>query len=598
MPPVNTIEVIFPLLEKKITCSPSTSVAQACSLVGYPRNLVCGGKGTCQKCLVSVKIDGHMTEVLSCQHPVLPGMEIFISKESVYSQLLQDGSQDVFELKPQLEMISIPYDHLKTKLASYDLDTLRTLTKRKLEIKKLPIQRKSVSILHQKNVSTLNLVTFNNEIIDLIPANESISLYGIAFDIGTTSVVGYLYDLSSNVMVNQSSALNRQISFGADVINRIDFASQSPENLLKIQAAIHATINEIIQTLCDESKIDKQQIYHCVFCGNAVMRHLFLGIDPIYLGISPFTAVSKDPVEVDGHSFNLNMNPQGKIQFLPLLGGFVGADTTAVLASLPKDEKLRLMIDLGTNGEIAVGNDEKILIASTACGPALEGAGIQMGMRATNGAIEKISFDGTTITCQVIGDVAPIGFCGSGIIDAIAFLSREKLIYDRGNFIKGKDLDDHPLKARFKKTPEGQRYFVIVTAKENPNGQEMIISQKDIRQVQLAKAAIFTGCNLLINHYGIKADDLFEIVLAGAFGNYINIENAQFIGLLPQVPGLPIRSIGNAAGTGVQLYLLSQDEAALADNIPLRASHIELATDPDFSKAYIMNTAIGKSTIS
>lgn len=594
----DSINVIFPLLEEEIKCDPSTTVAEACALVGYPRNLVCGGKGTCKKCLVGIKENNIITDVLSCQHRVSEGMEIFISKEAIDSQILESSDQNIVDLEPQLELITVPFEEFKTGLGSYDLDTLRSLTKRNLKMSDLKIQRKGVAAFHEKNLATINLITFKNEIIDIIPSNEKIRVYGIAFDIGTTSVVGYLYDLSNNVLINQHSALNRQISFGGDVINRIDFASKSPENLTTIQDAIHQTINEIINNLCAKSKIDSNEIYHCVFCGNSPMKHLFLGINPRYLGIAPFTAVSRDPVEQDAHLFNINMNPQGKVQFLPLLGGFVGGDTTAVLASLPKDKKLRLMIDLGTNGELAIGNHENLLVASTACGPALEGANIHMGMRGTNGAIEKISYDGTTIHCDVIGDVAPIGFCGSGIIDAITFLYREKIIYDRGNFVKDDDFDNHPLKARFKITPEGMRYFVFISAEENPNGKEMIITQKDVRQIQLAKAAIYTGCNLLIKHYGIKASDLTEIVMAGAFGNYIDIENAQFIGLLPEIDGVPIRSIGNGAGAGVQLYLLSHKEAAFANEIPLHTAHLELATDPGFTNTYVMNTSLGQGKLS
>ena len=423
-----TVDVSFPLLGEKITCSPSTTVAQACTLVGYPPNLVCGGKGTCQKCWQSIRVDGQTSQVLSCQHRVTNGMEILISKESLHSQILEGGKQDVVDLNPQVEIISLAYADLKTGLGAYDLDRLRFLTKRSLKMTDLELQRKSIAILHQKNVSTLKLITFKDEIIDLLATDDDISLYGIAFDLGTTSIVGYLYDLSHNLMLTQKSTINRQISFGADVISRIDFASQSAENLKTIQAALNASINEIIESLCLETKISSQQIYHSVFCGNTTIHHLFLGLNPIHLGTSPFTALSKDPVDVDAHLLDITMNPQGKIQFLPLLGGFVGADTTAVLASLAKDQKLRLMIDLGTNGEIALGNYQKYLVASTACGPALEGAGIEMGMRASHGAIEKISFDGSTIHCQVIGDTDPVGFCGSGIIDAIAFLFRQKLI--------------------------------------------------------------------------------------------------------------------------------------------------------------------------
>ncbi|WKY48381.1 ASKHA domain-containing protein [Eubacteriaceae bacterium ES3] len=591
----HSIEVLFPLLRKKILCDPDITVAEACSQAGYPRNLVCGGKGTCKKCLVSVKENGIMTEVLSCQYHISDGMEVFISQEAVQSQILETGNQEDFSFDPQLKVYTVAYDQIKTSLGSYDLETIKKITAANLKFKKIALQQQAVSTFHQKNVKYLHLVTFNEEIIDLVPSDNSINAYGIAFDIGTTSVVGYLYDLTNEVLINQHSTLNQQISFGGDVISRIDYASKSQENLNKIQKSVHSTINEIISNLCSKSAISPEQIYHCVFCGNSTMAQLFLGINPNYLGISPFTAVSKDGVMLEGASTHFPMHPNGKVEFLPLLGGFVGADTTSVLLSLPKDDKPRLMIDLGTNGEIAVGNHQRFYCASTACGPALEGAGIHMGMRGTHGAIEKISFDGSKIHCKVIGDAAPEGFCGSGIIDAIAFLYREKLIYAKGNFIKDNDLDAHPLKERFGIDENNQRYFKIVTAEENPSGKEMIITQKDIRQVQLAKAAIYTGCSLLIKEFGINGCDLEEVVLAGAFGNYIDIQNAQFIGLLPEVEGVPIRSIGNGAGTGVQLYLLSHDEASFCQNIPPVTTHIELATNQDFTNTYMMNTTLGQN---
>ena len=255
------------------------------------------------------------------------------------------------------------------------------------------------------------------------------------------------------------------------------------------------------------------------------------------------------------------------------------------------------MIDLGTNGEIAVGNCDKFYVASTACGPALEGAGLTMGMRGTTGAIEKVGCENGKITYSVIGKTAPQGFCGSGIVDAIAMLFREGLIAKRGNFIKGDALDAHPMKNRFGVDENNQRYFKIVTASEHPEGKDIIITQKDVRAVQLAKAAIYTGCCLLSENYGIKGSDLEEIVIAGAFGNYIDVHNAQFIGLLPKIEGVPVRSIGNGAVTGAQLYLLSKKEADICNAIPTITTHIELATDPKFVETYMMNTMFGDNVM-
>nr|WP_320024814.1 ASKHA domain-containing protein [uncultured Acetobacterium sp.] len=595
MSSLNTIRIFFPLLDKSIMVEAGKTVAEACALVGFPQNLVCGGKGTCKKCLVTIRENDLVSEVLGCQHIVSQDMSILISKEAALSQILETTDNDELSFNPKTRIASIPFSQLKTEMCSYDLETIRKVLDLPVTMSSIKVLQKSSEIFHQKNFAFMNFVLFNNEIIDLVPSNEEINAYGVAFDIGTTSVVGYLYDLTNGVLIHQYSSLNKQISFGGDVISRIDYASTSHENLTNIQRAVIETVNNILSNLFYESKITAEAVYDCVFCGNSTMAHLFLGLNPLHLGLSPFTGVSRDTVTLNAEELNININPLGKITFLPLLGGFVGADTTAVLLGLPKDDAYRLMIDLGTNGEIAVGNHHKYFVASTACGPALEGAGIHMGMRGTTGAIEKITLVDNEIQCHVIGDAPPLGFCGSGIIDAIAFLFREKLIYNRGNFIKGEDLDNHPLKDRFGIDETNQRYFTFVRHTDNPNGKEMIITQKDVRQVQLAKAAIFTGCFLLTEKFGIKGHDLKEITLAGAFGNYIDIKNAQFIGLLPKIEGVPIRSIGNGAGTGSQLFLLSQDEAKRCEEIPKNTTHIELATDPNFSNLYMQNTTLGQN---
>jgi uncharacterized 2Fe-2S/4Fe-4S cluster protein (DUF4445 family) len=591
----NTIRVSFSLLDKFIDIEAGKTVADACSEVGFPQNLVCGGKGTCKKCLVTIRENGLTKEVLGCQHLVSPEMDILISKEAAISQILEATEHTQFNVNPRTKVITLPLAEFKTEMCSFDLETIRKHTNMPLIIQSLGLLKKSAEAFHSKKDKNLHLVLFNNEIIDIQTGDNEFKAFGVAFDIGTTSVVGYLYDLTTGVLINQYSSLNKQISFGGDVISRIDYASGSQEKMDKIHNAIIDTINNILSNLFYESNIQADAIYDCVFCGNSTMAHLFLGLNPLHLGMSPFTGVSRDMIILSAAELKINMNPLGKVTFLPLLGGFVGADTTAVLLGLPKDNAYRLMIDLGTNGEIAVGNHERYFVASTACGPALEGAGIHMGMRGTTGAIEKITLDDGKINCHVIGNAPPLGFCGSGIIDAITFLYKEKLIYDKGNFIKGEDLEAHPFKDRFKVDEKGQRYFVFVRYEDNPNGKEMIITQKDVRQVQLAKAAIYTGCCLLTEKYGIKGSDLKEIVLAGAFGNYINVENAQYIGLLPKIEGIPIRSIGNGAGTGAQLFLLSSDEAKNCEQIPKVTTHIELATDPNFSNLYTQNTTLGQN---
>lgn len=597
MPTLEFIEVFFPLLSKSIKIEKGKTVSDACALVGFPQNLVCGGKKTCKKCLVTIRENGNTLEVLGCHHPVSKGMEIMISKEASISQILETTANEALPFNPKTRVFPIHYSNLITEMCSYDLETIRKVLNLPVFISSHTVLKKASEVFHLKDQLFLNVVLFENEIIDMVPRGGPLTIYGAAFDIGTTSVVGYLYDLSTGALIDQYSQLNQQISFGGDVISRIDYASHSLENLETIQRALYETINEILDHLCLKSKVSRDAIYDCVFCGNSTMSHLFLGLNPIHLGLSPFIGITKDTITLAASELPIHMNAMGRITFLPLLGGFVGADTTAVLLSLPKDESYRLMIDLGTNGEIAIGNKHRYYVASTACGPALEGAGLHMGMRGTTGAIEKVTLVDNKITCEVIGHGSPLGFCGSGIIDAIAVLFKAGLIHPRGNFIKEKELTAHPLKDRFFITEEGQRYFVMVTKEENPNKKEIIITQKDIRQVQLAKAAIYTGCCLLAENYGIKGAELNEIVIAGAFGNYIDVENAQFIGLLPKIEGVPIRSIGNGAGTGAQSFLLSQEEADFCKELPLVTHHIELASDPNFTGTYMMNTALGQNIL-
>lgn len=584
------MKIYFPLLETDLDVSSEQTVAQVCEMAGVPLNLVCGGKGSCKKCIIRIKEKGVFSEVLACQYPVSDGMEIYLSKERAASQILEVSANKDLPFHPSVKCYPLNYSDLNTPLGTYDMDVIRRLLPERVKPLSYTALKRLEATYFLEDYTYLNVVVEKDQIIDFVPSQSPLVIYGIAFDIGTTSVVGYLYNMNSGCLVTQYSMLNKQIAFGGDVISRIDYASASEAHLKKIQQAILDTIAEIIENLKNEAQIDESQIYQTVYCGNSTMCHLFLGINPIHLGMAPFIGYTKDAVSLPAAELHLPLNPRGTVTFLPLLGGFVGADTAAVLLSLPRDGKMRMMIDLGTNGEIAVGHAKRYFVASTACGPALEGAGITMGMRGTTGAIEKVNCENGKIHVSVIGNTAPKGFCGSGIIDTIAMLLKEGLIADKGNFIKGDALEQHPMKARFGTDENNQRYFIIVTADENPEGRDIIITQKDIRAVQLAKAAIYTGCCLLMENYGIRPKELTEIVIAGAFGNYIDIEHAQYIGLLPEIEGVPVRSIGNGAGTGSQLFLLSEEEAAACAHLTEVTTHIELATDPNFTNTYMMNT--------
>ncbi|NTW71511.1 MAG: ATP-binding protein [Eubacteriaceae bacterium] len=579
--------VNFPLLNESIVVEEGTKLSEACAIAGYPLNLVCGGKGKCKKCAVEIEEHGEIKKVLSCMTDVYDGIRVLLKEEEQKAQILTSSTLDNTPLDPSLRSVYIEKEKLKTDLCENDWETLHRVIGNGVKYPKLSVLQK-LSI-HYHDPSGIRVIMNNNEIIDVLSGGDKRKIYGIAFDLGTTSAVGYLYEMQDISMVGISSTLNKQTEMGGDVISRIDYVINDFTNLAKLQKLARDTINEIIEDICSKHKISTDDIYMAVLGGNSTMQHLFLGLYPEYLGKAPFTSTTHMGVETIAKELHIKINPIGIVSFLPLLGGFVGADTTAVLISLPKDNKVRLMLDLGTNGEIAVGKNTSYKVSSTACGPALEGAGLTHGMRGTHGAIERVSVENGILSYQVIGNEKPQGICGSGVIDLVSELFSNNIINKRGALADPGTINEPDLAKRIV-MKEDQKAFIIAFAHETLNQEDIYFSQKDIRQVQLAKGAIYTGCIMVLQDYGIDGEDLTEITIAGAFGNYIDVDNAQSIGMLPHFEGVPVRSLGNAAGTGTQMYLLSKEKQTECDEIAKNAIHVELANNPNFMKQYMTNT--------
>lgn len=580
------VKVIFPFLDKTIEVEEDKKISDACAMVGQPLNLVCGGKGKCKKCMVDIEISGVTSSIVSCQTLVSDGVKVLLQPEDLEAQILTDSALKHVTPNPSLQSYYITKEELKTELAENDWETLQKSISKSLHETSYKLLQKLSKIYHNPNGITV--IINNNCLIDVIEGQLK-DIYGLAFDIGSTSVVGYLYDMRSYNQIGISSRLNKQTHVGGDVISRIDHAISLTDGLDNLQNLVRETINEIINNLCIENNIDSNKIYQATFCGNSTMQHLFFGIHPEYLGKSPFSSTTHHSISATAGDLEIKINPNGNITFLPLLGGFVGADTSAVLLSLPQDDKKRLVIDLGTNGEIAVGVKNNYKVASTACGPALEGAGLEFGMRGTLGAIEGFAITDGEVSYKVIGNVKPRGICGSGIIDVISELLVNGLINKRGGIVNPDTIENKELASRI--VPwEQTKAFVLCFENESENGKAILLTQKDVRQVQLAKAAIYTGCIMLVEHYGLTLEELDEIIIAGAFGNYIDMKKAQIIGMIPYLPNLPVHSIGNGAGTGCQMFLLSRDEQDICKKIADNAIHIELATDPSFTSNYMMNT--------
>jgi uncharacterized 2Fe-2S/4Fe-4S cluster protein (DUF4445 family) len=579
------VKVRFPLLNKSIEMPANSKISDACEAIGRPLNLVCGGKGQCKKCGVNIKVDNIIKNVLSCQTNVSEGLQILLKDEDVQAQILTTSVMKDVHFNPSLSLKYLPPESLKTEMAGNDWDTIEKRLGLSLHKPRLGIIQKLSNIFHHPDGITC--ILNNNSLIDVMPG-KSEKFFALAVDVGTTSVVGYLYDMKTMESLGVRSRLNKQAQIGGDVITRIDYSIHKHDGLDKLHSLVAETVNEIINDLCDDHQIDKNSIYQATFCGNSTMQHLFLKINPEYLGKIPFSSATHQEISTTASELNIDINPNGHITFLPLLGGFVGADTTAVLMSIPDDNKNRLIIDLGTNGEIAVGKGTQYRVASTACGPALEGAGLEYGMWGTTGAIERFYIIDGKVSYKVIGDVRPKGICGSGIIDIISELLVNDIITDRGALRNPEQIANAELSRRI--VPWGKsKAFVVSFEDETETGKPILLTQIDIRHVQLAKGAIITGCRMLIEKSGFRTEDIDEILVAGAFGNYIDILNAQTIGMIPHHPS--VRAIGNAAGTGCQMHMLSREKQEFCHEIARNVIHIELASDSEFSTQYIMNTS-------
>ncbi len=562
-----------------VKVEPGTLLSQACDDAGFPLDLVCGGRGKCGKCSVDILRSGASEEetVLACVYRVEDDMDVWVRDEQISrgAEILIHGeTEQERRLDPAL--------------------TRQYLTRRELEpeycgafLREVPISlARKFSRITAAGTDGVTFTRFRGKALDVVDGDQSGTCYGAAVDIGTTSVVLYAYDLVTGRLLHTESILNSQISHGGDVISRILYTLQEPEGLDELSSLIGGCINSLL------SKVEAivpgfcADLWHVILCGNSTMQHLFLNLHPSGLSASPFVSVQGDVVTCSGSDTLLHMNPRGIVQFLPLLGGFVGADTASVLLTLPTDSRSTLMIDLGTNGEIAVGCGEgRFKVASTACGPALEGGNIECGMRGADGAIEKISLQDGKISLRVIGHGKAKGLCGSAIIDATAELLRLGIVDMSGRMLSREEYEamspGDPLAVHLKDAGEYNPAFYFTP--------DVYICQKDIREIQLAKSSICSGCIALLAENDMTPDDVKALYLSGAFGNYIDIDNALYIGLLPPVQRDRIHSIGNGAGLGVQMCLLDQAHLDRAEVLPSFTEHLELATSPRFMEEYIMN---------
>lgn len=575
----------------KVTVEAGTTLMAAAAEAGVEFEGPCGGRGVCGKCRMRILEGGAPGWVLACQTAIhgdlvveIPQQEIYLSRKTALTlgELAVEIDPGLNKRKVRVQPPSI--EHQVS-------DATRLLTALgEPAVLKLGVLRALPSVLREAQ-HQVTLIMKGTEVIALEPGDtEEEPLYGLAVDMGTTTVVGTLVDLKTGKNVAAASAGNTQNIFGADVISRIQHAARGSRELEQLRRRVVQVINRLADKLAQVAGISTTAIYQASIVGNTTMHHLFLGLDPRHLAPAPFIPVVTDLVTVEAGEIGLHLCPHAPVYLLPNVAGYVGADTVGVILSTGLDEVDRcvLAVDVGTNGEIVLAlPGGRLLTCSTAAGPAFEGAQIKCGMRAQAGAIEKVKIEADRIRYEVIGDVPPRGICGSGLMDAISEMYRAGVIEANGRITPPEKAGHLPAFLQSRIRGRGAEARFVLATPEETGGPEVYLTQKDVRELQLAKGAIRAGIEVLLQKAGISSGELEEILLAGAFGSYIDKQSALGIGLLPQVDPGKIRAVGNAAGAGAILALLSQRARRRAASVARQCEHLELSTVPEFQEAFI-----------
>ena len=623
------LQITF-LPQNLVTHAPEgTTVFNAANWAGLAIDSTCGGRGTCGKCKVRMLqgenaitdadrrylSEAELTEGwrLSCRAPVHTESLVEVPRLMTAPKAALLGYGRHVVLNPNVAKLYL--ELAEPSLEDQQPDLARVLTaldKAGYQAHADPAVWRALPQTLRNNDFKITAVVCGDELIAVERGNTTDRLYGLALDIGTTTVVGALTDLNTGAVAAVQSTLNGQASFGADVISRASYTMTEPDGLATLQNRIIETINTLFDQLLAVAGVARENVYEAITVGNATMLHILLGIDPQPISVAPFIPTieeavtlpaanlipnpqppSPSPDEVHqekgkgARGMGLRLHPQARLSTLPHLGAYVGADIVAgVLATgigREKDEKLRLYIDVGTNGEIVLGAARRTLATSAPAGPAFEGAQIRCGMRASDGAIEGVQITDDVYLQNIGGELRPIGICGSGLVDAVAQLIECGLVDSSGLLLRPEQARGRVNDALVNRLVQvnGVRAFLLSSPQEG-----IVLTQPDIRALQFAKGAIAAGVAVLMDYLGVKAEDLDEVLLAGSFGSYINPASARTIGLVPWVPVERIVAVGNAAGEGAKIALLSFREREAANRIPEFVEYVELSGRPEFNEVF------------
>lgn len=573
-----------------------------------PVDNICNGKGKCGKCKVQITGNVPPPNETDLRHlnsaELSAGVRLacrVVPQEGMIVELnfgeSHDRKEDALlkmrqtELNPGIEKVyvTINMPSLADERGDWDrvLDAISAETGRKFLNPSLYVLRKVSDVLRADELN-LTATISDNIILEIEAGDTAQTLYGVAVDIGTTSVAVALIDLKSGTILKVISAENGQTAYGADVISRISFAKESSENGVALLNAIRRTINQLLLEILSQTQVKKTDIFKMTIVGNTTMHHLFLGLDVSHLAVSPFVSVCNIPLIYSAGELGIKINPQARVCILPNIGSFVGADTVGAIMGAPEvlEEGNHLLIDLGTNCELFIKAGQKMMACSTAAGPAFEGAGIAHGMRAKQGAIESVNITEDGVEIRVIGDVAPVGICGSGLIEAIDEMKQAGVINTQGKIVDPLTVQDLPA-ALLKRIHGNGKERVFILAYGNDLGEDVTLSQKDIGEMQLAKGAVCAGIKTLVDLAGITVNDLDSVVLSGTFATYLKPHNILNIGLVPDIDLERVKSVGNAAHVGAVKALLNHEELERAGELYRKITHLELGGSTVFSNYFM-----------
>jgi uncharacterized 2Fe-2S/4Fe-4S cluster protein (DUF4445 family) len=600
------IDLVFFPNEKRVRVPPGVTLFDAASWNGIAIDSTCGGHGTCKKCKIRV-IDGAVPVTpldiraftpeelrggwrLACRvlaetdtrvevPPLVTrpkaatvgvGRQVIL-RPAVQKRYLELGEPSLHDQMTDMERVLARIDDLELRV---DLHALRSVGR----------------VLRAADYK-VTAVIVDEVLIDIEPGDTTGRLFGIAFDLGTTTVVATLLDLSTGTPVAVDSMLNRQQPFGADVITRISAVMMDPAALGRLSGLAHETLAELARSVCEQGEVEPSEVYEVAVAGNATMTHIALGIDPEPLGVAPFIMSTRLYPEILAADLGIGAHPRARAVVFPAFGAYVGGDITAgLLASgMDRDARTRLFIDIGTNCEIVLGNREWLLATAAPAGPAFEGAAIRCGMRAADGAIEVVSMTHDAVELKVIGDAEPAGLCGSGLVDAVTSLVRLGLLDGSGRLVPEEQAAELAPGLVSRLTMLGQERVFVLHWLGDPGdvSRSIYLSQRDVRELQFAKAAIATGWQILLEESGLAPGDIQQVLLAGSFGSYLSPANAIRIGLVPKLPVLRVVSAGNVAGEGAKMALLSVRERAGGLALLEEVRYVELSDRADFNDRFV-----------